>query len=164
MKRLNEFRGMPAQWKTVTGSSRETMSLGRVFGAIIPAGTTVSLQGGLGSGKTYFIKGVCSGLGISSEVLSPSFILAEEYRGDLTVFHFDLYRLEELGEVYDIGLFDAADGRNIVLVEWGDRLPEESFDFDLKVEIDIRSDNIRDIRFTAPVNFISSLKEARHEE
>ena len=159
-ERLNNLNGEITEWTAVSSSPDRTLSMGEAFGLLLPAGSTVSFQGGLGSGKTCFIKGVCSGLGIRSEVLSPSFILVEEYKGDLNVLHFDLYRLDELGDVYETGLFDAADGRNIILVEWGDRLPDGTFDFDIIVEIEIMGEKLRDFRFMGPENFINCLKEA----
>ncbi|MFO7915097.1 MAG: tRNA (adenosine(37)-N6)-threonylcarbamoyltransferase complex ATPase subunit type 1 TsaE [Candidatus Krumholzibacteriales bacterium] len=159
-ERLNELSGEIREWVAASRSPARTVSMGEVFGRLLPEGATVSFEGGLGSGKTCFIKGVCSGLGIRGEVLSPSFILVEEYRGDFNVLHFDLYRLEELGDVYQTGLFDAADGMNIILVEWGDRLPENCFDFDITVRIDMEGEKIRTFRFIGPANFIDRLMEA----
>ena len=132
--------------RTVAVDSPErTLALGERFGLIVPPGAVVSLEGGLGAGKTFFVKGVIVGLGISEEVLSPTFILVEEYKGDLPVFHFDLYRLEDVDEVEQTGLFDAVDGRNVVLVEWGDRLPEGLLDFDIRINIVITGERSRKI-------------------
>lgn len=164
MDRLQTFGGDFMEWSVCSDSASQTVSLGRVFGKLLPAGSTVSLEGGLGSGKTCFIKGVCSGLGVSGEVLSPSFILVEEYRGDLPVMHFDLYRLEKMEDVYQTGMFDAADGRNILLVEWGDRLPPGVFDFDITVIIEIVNKNERNLTFKAPDNFIISFSEGADAE
>lgn len=158
------MEGERARSSVLSGSFTRTVELGSVFGKLIPAGTKVSFEGGLGSGKTCFIKGICSGLGIGEEILSPSFILAEEYRGVLPVVHFDLFRLEELREVYQAGLFDADDGNNIILVEWGDRLPPDSFGFDMVVLIEIESANNRLISIEAPENFIDSFEEAADAE
>ncbi len=142
-----------------TGSPDETLALGRRIGEILPFGTTMSLEGGLGAGKTALVKGIAIGLGIEAEVLSPTFILVEEYRGgEAPLLHYDLYRLEELGEVERIGMFDAVDGRNIVVVEWGDRLPEGTMEFDVTVSIRITGDDRRDIEITAPSAVIDALK------
>jgi tRNA threonylcarbamoyladenosine biosynthesis protein TsaE len=158
MERLQKLSEGVEAWSYRTSSPAQTVSLGRRFGELLPAGCTVSLEGGLGAGKTCFVKGICAGAGCSGEVLSPTFILMEEYKGEFTVMHFDLYRLENLGEVYETGLFDAADGKNIVLVEWGDRLPEGVFEFDITVSIEIDGETGRKFRFEGPDNFIGLLR------
>ena len=114
----------------------------------------VSLEGSLGSGKTVFAKGFCLGLGVEEDVLSPSFILIEEYRGVFPVYHFDLYRLEDIHEVEEIGLLDYVDGRSVVIIEWGDRLPEGYVEKDIIVEISVAGEFERNIRITAPKGII----------
>jgi tRNA threonylcarbamoyladenosine biosynthesis protein TsaE len=134
------------------------------LGGVLPAGTTLSLEGGLGSGKTALVKGIALGLGIEAEVLSPTFILVEEYRGgEIPLLHYDLYRLEELGEVERIGMFDAVYGRNIVVVEWGDRLPEETMDFDVTISIRIAGSMERDIEILAPSEIIDVFEGWKEE-
>jgi tRNA threonylcarbamoyladenosine biosynthesis protein TsaE len=134
------------------------MALGKRLGRILPPGTTLSLEGGLGAGKTALVKGIALGLGIEAEVLSPTFILVEEYRGgEAALLHYDLYRLEELGEVERIGMFDAVDGRNIVVVEWGDRLPAGTMEFDVTISIRISGSEKRDIEISAPAGIIDAL-------
>jgi tRNA threonylcarbamoyladenosine biosynthesis protein TsaE len=157
--RLEKAAGPAAELSLRTGSPEETLALGRRLGGILPFGTTLSLEGGLGAGKTALVKGIASGLGIGAEVLSPTFILVEEYRGgEVPMLHYDLYRLEELGEVERIGMFDAVDGRNIVVVEWGDRLPEGTMVFDVTVSIRITGDLDREIRIAAPAAVIEALE------
>jgi len=75
------------------------------------------------------------------------------------VFHFDLYRLEKLEEVQKLGLFDTVKGNNVVLIEWGDRLPDGFLKFDIKVYIQIVSSSERIINFNAPENFAEALME-----
>ena len=146
--------------RTIAVDSPERMlALGKRFGLIVPHGAVVSLEGGLGAGKTLFVKGVIGGLGVSEEVLSPTFILVEEYKGDLPVFHFDLYRLEDVAEVEQTGLFDAVDGRNVVLVEWGDRLPDGLLDFDIRINIVITGERSRKITIEGPGSLLENLLE-----
>ncbi|MDD3642725.1 MAG: tRNA (adenosine(37)-N6)-threonylcarbamoyltransferase complex ATPase subunit type 1 TsaE, partial [Candidatus Krumholzibacteria bacterium] len=115
-------------------SPGRTRLIGEAIGRLLGAGAAVSLEGGLGAGKTCLAGGILRGLGVEEDALSPTFVLVEEYRGrDRPVLHCDLYRLDELGEAESIGLFDAVDGNNIVIVEWGDRLPGEALDFDLRI-------------------------------
>jgi tRNA threonylcarbamoyladenosine biosynthesis protein TsaE len=159
MTRLEYTSGPVATGKTTTASQEETVELGRRLGEALPLGTTVSLEGGLGAGKTALVKGIALGLGIEAEVLSPTFILVEEYRGGAApMLHYDLYRLEELGEVERIGMFDAVDGRNVVVVEWGDRLPEGTMDFDVTVSIRITGGSGRELDFTAPAPLLEALE------
>lgn len=149
----------PVRSSAVTSTSPgATLALGKWLGRILPVGTTLSLEGGLGAGKTALVKGVALGLGIEAEVLSPTFILVEEYRGGAApLLHYDLYRLEELGEVERIGMFDAVDGRNVVVVEWGDRLPAGTMEFDVTISIRITGNEKRDIEISAPAGLLDAL-------
>ncbi len=159
VKRLDGTVGPSHTGTILTHSPGETFVLGRRFGAIIPFGTTLSIEGRLGAGKTALVKGIAAGLGIETEILSPTFILVEEYRGgDVPLLHYDLYRLEELGEVERIGMFDAVDGRNIVVVEWGDRLPEGTMEFDVTISIRITGRDERDIEISAPPEIMDALE------
>ena len=156
--RLESVSGPVRTSAVRSGSPDATFVLGKRFGEILPFGTTLSLEGGLGAGKTALVKGLAAGLGISAEVLSPTFILVEEYRGGAApLLHYDLYRLEELGEVERIGMFDAVDGRNIVVVEWGDRLPAGTMEFDVTISIRIAGREERDIEISAPAAVIDAL-------
>jgi tRNA threonylcarbamoyladenosine biosynthesis protein TsaE len=88
------------------------------------AGSVVLLYGDLGAGKTAFVKGLAEGLGISrEEVSSPTFTLVQEYRGGrLTLFHADLYRIEDPREIDDLGLDELADD-GVLAIEWAEKLP-----------------------------------------
>lgn len=158
--RLTELAGERRTGRFESGAPEETRALGERMGRIMPPGTAVSLEGGLGAGKTLLVKGICAGLGIDAEVLSPTFILVEEYDGDPPLVHFDLYRLEEFDEVEGIGLFDAVDERNVVVVEWGDRLPEGTVSFDARVIFRVTGERSRLIAVEAPAGFLEALEEA----
>src|SRR6185503_9826504 len=96
-----------------THSEEETTAVGRDLAAALHAGDRVLLYGDLGAGKTAFVKGLAEGLGVSrDEVSSPTFTLVQEYRGGrLTLFHVDLYRIDDPREIDDLGLDElAADG------------------------------------------------------
>ena len=105
-----------------TASESDTEAFGAVVGRRITGATCISLTGPLGSGKSVLARGICSGLGVKEPVISPTFILYQEYRARLTVVHCDLYRLEHEQELEDLGLFERI-GDVVVLVEWGDRSP-----------------------------------------
>jgi len=109
----------------VTTSEQETVDLaGRLVGEL-EAGAWVLLKGDLGAGKTAFVRGLARALGVDpAAVTSPTFVLVQEYRGDLRLLHVDLYRLEGGTAVDELGLDDlAAEENTIVAVEWGERLP-----------------------------------------
>jgi tRNA threonylcarbamoyladenosine biosynthesis protein TsaE len=82
-------------------------------------GDVVLLAGDLGAGKTVFARGLAEGLGVTEPVLSPTFTLAREYRGRVRIVHADVYRLDHVRELADLG-FDDADDDTVTVVEWGD--------------------------------------------
>jgi tRNA threonylcarbamoyladenosine biosynthesis protein TsaE len=112
-----------------TYSEDETAAAGRALAARLGAGDVVLLFGDLGAGKTAFVKGLAEGVGAGNDaVSSPTFTLIQEYRGGrLTLFHVDLYRLDDPREVDDLGLDEiAADG--VVAIEWAEKLPRPAAD------------------------------------
>lgn len=157
MERLVSFEGKKERRRIESRSPAETLELGRLIGKIVPEGCVMSLEGGLGAGKTLLAKGICLGLGVREEVVSPSFILVEEYRGVVPVMHFDLYRLERVEEVYDLGLFEVDDGKNIIIVEWGDRLPEGILRPDVRVFLGIIGEEDREILIEAPAELTRAI-------
>jgi tRNA threonylcarbamoyladenosine biosynthesis protein TsaE len=111
----------------VTESDEQTIELGRELARAMRPPLLVLLVGKLGTGKTTLAKGIAAGMGAAREedVTSPSFTLVHEYlRGPVPVFHVDLYRLEEAGEIATLGLEDlfADEHPAVVLIEWGERL------------------------------------------
>ena len=106
-----------------TQTESETAAIGRALAASLSAGDVVLLYGDLGAGKTAFVKGLAEGLGAPrDEVSSPTFTLIQEYRGGrVTLFHVDLYRLEDPREIDDLGLDEiAVDG--LLAIEWAEKL------------------------------------------
>ena len=107
-----------------TRNEVETAAVGRALAATLSAGDVVLLYGDLGAGKTAFVKGLAEGLGVArDEVSSPTFTLMQEYRGGrITLFHVDLYRLDDAREVDDLGLDEIADD-GVLAIEWAEKLP-----------------------------------------
>ena len=107
----------------VTRSEDETAGIARELGAALKAGDVILLSGNLGAGKTAFVRGLASGLGIdAADVSSPTFTLVHEYRGGrLTLYHADLYRLERVA-TEDIGLEEMGVADGVLAIEWPDRL------------------------------------------
>jgi tRNA threonylcarbamoyladenosine biosynthesis protein TsaE len=108
----------------VSHSPVETESLGEQLGRLLDDGGIVCLYGDLGSGKTVFTKGLARGLGVPPEVVvrSPSFILMQHYAGRVPVYHADLYRLDSVQDVDDIGLRDVLGVGGVAVIEWADKL------------------------------------------
>ena len=104
-----------------TTGEEETAAVGERLAGSLHAGDVVLLYGELGAGKTAFVRGLAGGIGARPEnVSSPTFTLIQEYRGRLTLYHVDLYRLEP-AEVDDLGLDELVVGDGVVAVEWAER-------------------------------------------
>jgi tRNA threonylcarbamoyladenosine biosynthesis protein TsaE len=112
---------------TVTSNSeQETLSFAESFASTLRRGDVVALYGGLGAGKTQFVKGVCRYFGVQQLVASPTFIMLNRYAGsdregrELLLYHFDLYRIQSLNELYDLGFEEIFAGDGISLIEWAE--------------------------------------------
>ena len=103
----------------------------------------------MGAGKTTFISALCAALGVDpEEANSPSFAIANEYRSETTaelIYHFDLYRLESLEEVMDIGFEDYLDSGALCLIEWPEKVADILPDDTVRVNIRVNDDNSRDL-------------------
>ena len=109
----------------VSESPEATRSVGEFVGKRLKAGMVLCLTGDLGAGKTLFTKGVAAGLGVKADVTSPSFTLMNLYDGRLPVAHFDLYRLDDGGDLDEIGFYEYADEPvGVAIIEWADKFPE----------------------------------------
>lgn len=114
--------------------ARGTQRLGELCGGLLMAGDVLVLTGDLGAGKTRFTSGVARGLGDDAPVTSPTFaIMAVHDGGRIPLYHFDLYRLEDPGQLEDVGIYDVLDDDGACLVEWGDLFSEELGDERLDV-------------------------------
>ncbi|NSW91224.1 MAG: tRNA (adenosine(37)-N6)-threonylcarbamoyltransferase complex ATPase subunit type 1 TsaE [Firmicutes bacterium] len=107
-----------------TASEHETRNIGFLLGSVLKKGDIVCLEGELGVGKTVFVKGVASALGVEEYVTSPTFIIVNEYNGRLPVYHFDVYRISDPQDMYEIGFEEYIYGDGIVVVEWADLIKE----------------------------------------
>ena len=99
----------------------ETAAAGEALGRTLGAGDVVALYGELGSGKTCLVQGLARGLGVTAPATSPTFVLVNEYRGRLPVYHVDAYRTQSLTELMDLGLPELFDEGGVTVVEWADR-------------------------------------------
>lgn len=117
--------------KCTSNSAEETEKIGKEFAATLLAGDVVCLYGDLGAGKTTITKGIAKGLGITSPVTSPTFSLVRQYKLRImnkelrmkTLYHIDLYRLEDQEQVKSIGIEEIlSDPYGLVLIEWAEKL------------------------------------------
>jgi tRNA threonylcarbamoyladenosine biosynthesis protein TsaE len=115
----------------------DTRAIGAALAELLEPGDAVALTGELGAGKTPFVQGVARGLGFDGAVVSPTFTLVREYRARLTVHHVDVYRLDRVQDVLDLGFEEMADERGVLFVEWGDAveglLPADHLSIELTV-------------------------------
>ena len=107
----------------LTNNENETVREGEKLGRTLKPGAVVALHGDLGVGKTAFTRGIAQGLNIEMNVSSPTFTIVNEYPGDVPLFHFDMYRLENENELFDIGWDDYFDRGGVCVVEWSEKVP-----------------------------------------
>jgi tRNA threonylcarbamoyladenosine biosynthesis protein TsaE len=107
----------------ISHSPAETRSLGETWGRAAGRGRVIALSGDLGAGKTELVKGIARGLGATVRVHSPTFTLVNEYGGGrLRLFHLDLYRLENPGQILAAGLEDFWQPDGVTVIEWAERI------------------------------------------
>ena len=139
----------PRQTRT-TQSEEDTASIARELASDLSAGDVVLLSGNLGAGKTAFVRGLASGLGIDQEeVSSPTFTLVHEYRGGrLTLYHADLYRLERVA-TDDLGLEEMGVKDGVLAIEWPDRLTHAMPGArEIEIEIEIVDERTRRVSYS----------------
>ncbi|MGB9627281.1 MAG: tRNA (adenosine(37)-N6)-threonylcarbamoyltransferase complex ATPase subunit type 1 TsaE [Thermodesulfobacteriota bacterium] len=108
-----------------TRNASETIRLGKKIGRLLIAGDIVALVGELGVGKTQFIKGLASGIGVKNPryISSPSFTLINEHQGRIPFYHIDLFRLKTEEEAEELGLEEYYHGNGVTAIEWADKIP-----------------------------------------
>lgn len=122
----------------ITNSPNETIAFAKKIGAMLKGGEVIAYKGGLGAGKTTFTSGLAKGLGLDAEVTSPTFALVNEYSGEgkPTLYHFDMYRIEDADDLYATGFFDYLDGKSVLAIEWSenieDSLPEDTITINIE--------------------------------
>jgi tRNA threonylcarbamoyladenosine biosynthesis protein TsaE len=106
----------------VTASAEDTRRLAATVAGALRAGDVIALTGELGAGKTCFVQGAAAALGVPERVTSPSFLLRRDYQGNLPVVHLDVYRLERLQDVIDLGIDDVLGRAGVTFIEWADAM------------------------------------------
>ncbi|MDD4903254.1 MAG: tRNA (adenosine(37)-N6)-threonylcarbamoyltransferase complex ATPase subunit type 1 TsaE [Candidatus Bipolaricaulis sp.] len=134
--------------KTILAHDASQMEdIGEELGSRLRDGTLVSLVGPLGSGKTTLVKGIAKGLLITDVIVSPSYMLAREYKGRLALHHIDAYRIGSLAELAEVGLDDSLPpDRGVTVVEWPERIDGLVEASDILVEIELLDDGSRRVQ------------------
>ena len=118
-----------------TNCPEETEALGKKIGEHLLGSEVIALYGGLGMGKTAFVRGLAEGLGIDPmEVSSPTFAIVHEHEGRVMLYHFDMYRVESWEDLYSTGFFDYI-GNGVVVTEWSENIDEDLPDDKITIEI-----------------------------
>lgn len=118
-----------------SGSAGETASAAKDFAKTLTPGSIVALIGGLGAGKTAFVKGIADYFGFDGDVVSPTYTLVNEYDCDIPIFHFDVYRMENISDSDAQWLDEYLFGDGVCLIEWADNIKEILPDDTIRVEI-----------------------------
>jgi tRNA threonylcarbamoyladenosine biosynthesis protein TsaE len=157
-------------FQITTHSAAETRKLGQTLGAKIDRPIIIALMGDLGSGKTAFVQGLAKGLDVSARhyITSPTFTLINEYSGRHPLFHVDLYRIEHIVELEEIGLDEVLQKDAVTAIEWAEKLVEDTLSNHLKLRLKIISDEIRRIDIFAyghpAANLLKALQKSISKE
>ncbi|MDE6833768.1 MAG: tRNA (adenosine(37)-N6)-threonylcarbamoyltransferase complex ATPase subunit type 1 TsaE [Ruminococcus sp.] len=124
--------------RVITHTPEETIEIAEKIGKKLQSGDMIIYKGGLGAGKTTFTRGLATGLGLGDCVSSPTFALVNEYHGEnITLYHFDMYRIQTEDGLESTGFFDYPFEDNIAVIEWSeniiDFLPENTINITITV-------------------------------
>lgn len=106
----------------ISHNETETEKIGESLAALLHTGAVIAYCGGLGAGKTAFTRGLARGLGYEGRVTSPTFAIVNEYEGRIPLFHFDMYRLADEDELFDVGWEDYLNRGGVCAIEWSERI------------------------------------------
>ena len=126
-------------------SESETERFAEDFARGLGRGSVVAFEGDLGAGKTAFSRGVARAFSSRDSVSSPTFAIVNEYDADIPIFHFDMYRIETLGELYSIGFFEYLERGGICLIEWSENIYSALPENTIFVRINSLDENTREI-------------------
>jgi len=129
-----------AKLRLITQSPGQTQKLGFYIGQLAKGNEVFLLRGNLGAGKTCLIQGIAFGLGVKEYTSSPSFMIAREYHGRCKMYHLDLYRLDKIQEIVDLGIEEYFDHDAVCAIEWAEKgqsvLPHDNLAINLQYIIE----------------------------
>ncbi len=135
--------------EVISRSPDQTQAVGRVLGKHAGPGDVYPLVGELGAGKTCLTQGILWGLGGDEYARSPTFVLMSQYQARLTLYHIDLYRLDTVAEVADLGLDEYLFGNGVCVVEWAEKTPGICPPEHMAIRIDRIDESTRRLTLTA---------------
>jgi tRNA threonylcarbamoyladenosine biosynthesis protein TsaE len=156
------------KFTVTTHGPEETRRLGRFIGGLARGNDLYLLKGNLGAGKTHLVQGIAFGLGIKEYACSPSFMIAREYHGRLALYHLDLYRLDQIEEINDLGLDEYFRADAVCAIEWAEKgsgvLPQDN----LTIELEHMPGEVREITFlpqgTRYIELAGAIKHALSQD
>ena len=147
-------------WQTATSSLENTEKLAAVLGAKLCGGEVIELVSDLGGGKTAFVRGLAKGMGSTDKVASPSFTISHQYKaGELTLYHFDFYRLSEPGIIANELAEIVEDPKAVVAVEWANIVKNVLPAGKLTIRIQTTGETTRAFTYTYPESLGYLIKE-----
>ncbi|MBE6948662.1 MAG: tRNA (adenosine(37)-N6)-threonylcarbamoyltransferase complex ATPase subunit type 1 TsaE [Ruminococcaceae bacterium] len=134
----------------ISHSEKETSNVGYELASQLKPGNVIAMYGDLGAGKTAFVRGLAEGLGLDARVSSPTFTIVNEYLGKIPLFHFDMYRLGDADELFEIGWEDYITRGGICVVEWSENVEEAFYNDTIRIYIEKIDDFSRKIKIEFP--------------
>ena len=140
--------GLSTTMRITSRSAKETQALGKRIGRLLIEGDVLLLNGTLGAGKTALAQGIGRGLGVETQVNSPTFVLMARHPGEVPLYHADLYRLTEVDEVEDLDLVSQSED-GVLVIEWPERGLELMPEYSVTIQLDSGTDeDTREISIT----------------
>jgi tRNA threonylcarbamoyladenosine biosynthesis protein TsaE len=130
-----------------SGSPRQTQEIGVAIGKIVRSGDVVLLLGNLGAGKTCLTQGIARGMNIKEYTSSPSFVMIKEYQERIPLYHIDLYRIDNLAEINNLGMDDYLYGKGVCVIEWADRALELLSEENMTIRMNYLTKTSRSLQF-----------------
>ncbi|KJF25874.1 ATP/GTP hydrolase [Clostridium aceticum] len=140
-------------------NEQETKNLGIKLGRLVKPGDILCLIGDLGAGKTTFTKAFAIGLEVEDDVTSPTFTILQEYQGRIPLYHFDVYRIENINEMEDIPYEEYFYGNGVCVIEWAHLIQEVLPKDYMKIQINYVDIELREICFEATNEYYKKLVE-----
>ena len=140
--------------KKTTFSAEETIEFAVQIGKMLKKGDVIAYTGGLGAGKTTFTRGLAIGMGLEDNVVSPTFSLVNEYRGEkCSLYHFDMYRIMSADDLETTGFYDYPIEESIFAIEWSENISDELPENTIFLDIECVEENIRNINVKGDERF-----------
>lgn len=136
----------------ICSTEKETLALANRLAKLLPGRAFITLDGELGAGKTVFTRGLAAGLGLTDDILSPTFTIVAEHAGERPLYHFDVYRLSDADELYAIGYEDYLRQEGVIVMEWAVLIPEAVPKAHLAVTLEGEGDLPRRVTLSASGN------------